>query len=160
MLDSELMVCWFSESLRKYPPATGLIRCATADYEIPDTKVVIEKGTTVLVPVYAIHHDPEFYPEPEMYDPERFTTENEAKRNPFSFLPFGEGPRNCIGLRFGLMQARIGLATLLSSFRFEIASPTAMPLVLSKTSAVLTPVGGVWLKVEKLNENGSLSINH
>ncbi len=136
--------------MRKYPPVTNLIRSVTTDYKVPDSKVVFEKGKTVMIPVYALHHDPELYPDPEVYDPDRFTPENEAKRNPFAFLPFGEGPRNCIRLRFGLMQARIGLAVLLSNFRFEIAEPTATPLVLSKNSPVLSPVGGIWLKVEKL----------
>jgi cytochrome P450 family 6 len=146
-----LLKAFFLESLRKYPPAPNLVRCATADYKVPDTNEVIDKGTSVMIPVYAIHHDPELYPDPEVYDPERFNHDNEAKRNPFSFLPFGDGPRNCIGLRFGLMQARIGLAVLLRSFSFEVAEPTARPLVLSKTSPVLAPVGGVWLKIEQLN---------
>jgi cytochrome P450 family 6 len=129
---------------------TDLIRCVTEDYRVPNSKVVFTKGLTVIIPVYAIHHDPMIYKDPEVYDPERFTPENEAKRNPYAFLPFGEGPRNCIGLRFGMMQARIGLAILLSNFRFELSSKTSVPLNLSKSTPVLAPIGGIWLKVEKL----------
>jgi cytochrome P450 family 6 len=127
-----------------------LIRIVTDDYSVPESKVVFPKGQTVFIPVYAIHHDPEIYENPSQYDPDRFTPENEAKRNPYAFLPFGEGPRNCIGLRFGMMQARIGLAVLLSHYRFDLSSKTKQPLRMSKSSPILSPVGGIWLKVEKI----------
>jgi cytochrome P450 family 6 len=79
--------------LRKYPPATNTQRVAKEDYPIPNTKIVLEKGTSVMIPIYAIHHDPEIYPKPEVYDPDRFSPEETKKRHHFSFLPFGEGPR-------------------------------------------------------------------
>ena len=68
------------------------------DYQVPDSKVIIEKGKTVMISVYSIHHDPEYYPDPEKYDPDRFSQEEIDKRHPYSFLPFGAGPRNCIGI--------------------------------------------------------------
>jgi cytochrome P450 family 6 len=139
-----------SESLRKYPPVPDLIRSVTTEYRVPDTNVVFPKGQTVMIPVYAIQHDPNIYENPEVYDPDRFTPENEAKRNPYSFLPFGEGPRNCIGLRFGMMQARIGMAVLLNNFKFELGGRTKVPLDISKSSAILCPVDGIWLKVKKI----------
>lgn len=89
----------FSEALRKYPPATGTQRIAKEDYQVPNTKIVLEKGTSVTIPIYAIHHDPEIYPNPEKYDPDRFSTIEVNKRHQFSFMPFGEGPRICIGMR-------------------------------------------------------------
>lgn len=87
------------ETLRKFPPIPNTARKCTKDYKIPDTNLVIPKGTTIEIPIYSVHRDPEYYPEPDMFDPERFTDENEKARNPMSFIPFGEGPRNCIGLR-------------------------------------------------------------
>jgi cytochrome P450 family 6 len=59
--------------------------------------VTLRKGTPVYLPVMGIHHDPQYYPEPERFDPERFTEENKKSRPHFTYLPFGEGPRNCIG---------------------------------------------------------------
>ena len=83
----------FSETLRKFPPGAIMVRKVTKDYKVADSKVVLKKGSTVMASVYAIHHDPEFYPEPEEFIPERFTPEEVAKRHPLSYLPFGEGPR-------------------------------------------------------------------
>lgn len=127
-----------------------LNREATKDYLVPGTKHVLHKGMSVIIPVHAIHHDPEIYPNPEIYDPDRFSPEEMKKRNPFAFLSFGEGPRVCIGLRFGMMQARIGLAFLLDNFKFSTCSKSVVPLVFSKTSFILTPDSGLWLKVEKI----------
>jgi cytochrome P450 family 6 len=136
--------------MRKYPPIPDLIRVVTEDYLVPNSKIVLKKDLTVSIPVYAIHHDPDIYEKPEVYDPERFAPENEAKRHPYAFLPFGEGPRNCIGLRFGLMQARIGLAMLLNNFRFELSDKSSGTLQFAKNTPILSPIGGIWLKAEKL----------
>ncbi|XP_055549579.1 probable cytochrome P450 6a14 [Wyeomyia smithii] len=138
-----------NESLRKYPPASNLLRLVTQDYKVPNSNFILERGSTMIIPVYGLHHDPEFYPDPERYDPERFFPEQVARRNPFCFLPFGEGPRICIGMRFGLMQARVGLAYLLKDFRFTLSNRTPVPLKINPSSAVLTSEGGLWLHVEK-----------
>nr|CAI5855770.1 unnamed protein product [Callosobruchus analis] len=66
-------------------------------YTIPDTDITVEQGTRVFIPALGIHYDPEFYPDPEKFDPERFSEENKAARPNFTWLPFGEGPRICIG---------------------------------------------------------------
>uniref|UniRef100_A0A2M4BKV4 Putative cytochrome n=1 Tax=Anopheles marajoara TaxID=58244 RepID=A0A2M4BKV4_9DIPT len=139
-----------NESLRKYPPGANLIRQVSRDYRVPGTDVIFPKGMNVMIPVYAIHHDPEHYPDPERYDPDRFAAERQENRTPFTFLPFGEGPRICIAQRFGMLEARIGLSVLLMNFAFSRCSKTSVPLVISSRHAVLTPEGGLWLKVEKL----------
>lgn len=86
-----------AETLRIYPAIPSLNRQCTKDYHIPDTDVVIEKGTKVLISILGLHHDPEYFPEPEKFDPDRFSDENKHNIRPFTYLPFGDGPRNCIG---------------------------------------------------------------
>ncbi|KAG5677849.1 hypothetical protein PVAND_007569 [Polypedilum vanderplanki] len=138
-----------NEALRKYPPV-GLIRTCTKDYRVPDTDVVLQKGTTVVVSVYGIHHDSEIYENPQEYNPERFTPENIAKRHQMAFLPFGQGPRVCIGERFGYIETKVGLATLLSKFRFEPSSKTKTPIEFNKKNFILSVDGGMFLKISKL----------
>ncbi|CAD7078990.1 unnamed protein product [Hermetia illucens] len=139
-----------NESLRKYPAAILLLRTANCDYQVPNSDKVIEKGTRVFIPLYSIHHDPDIYPNPEMFDPGRFAPEEVKKRHPMAFLAFGSGPRNCIGARFGRLQSRIGLASLLRKFRFKTCSKTPAVLEYSLTSTTLAPVGGMCLSVEAI----------
>ncbi|RZB40869.1 p450 domain containing protein [Asbolus verrucosus] len=126
------------ESLRVWPPAPLTSRYCVKDYKIPDEDVIIEKGTTVLIPILGIHYDEEYYPDPEKFDPERFSEENKNSRHHYTHLPFGEGPRNCIGMRFGLMQAKMGLASLLKNFKFTVNKKTKEPLKLVAHSIILT----------------------
>lgn len=140
----------FTETLRKYPPLPLLNRKTKEDYRIEGTDIVLESGRMVLIPVHAVHHDPEYYPNPDKFDPERFSSEEKKKRHPMTWFPFGEGPRNCIGLRFGMMEARIGLITLLNNFEFSVGSKTNVPLIISKTSFVLSPQHDLYLKVQPI----------
>lgn len=83
--------------MRKYPPIGLLIRKCTDTFQVSETNLYIEKGTHLFIPVHALHNDPSFFPNPEKFDPERFSDEGSAKRDAFSYLPFGKGPRNCLG---------------------------------------------------------------
>ncbi len=139
-----------AEALRKYPPVPSLIRVCTQDYLVPNTEVTLPRGTTVSIPVYGIHHDPDIYPNPETFDPDRFLPDAVQKRHSLSHIPFGDGPRNCIGLRFGLMQTKVGLATILKNFELTPCSRSTNPLVLSTKSLVLAPEGGLWLNVKNI----------
>lgn len=122
-----------------------------SDYEVPDTKSVISKGTLICIPNFAIQRDPEFFPEPDKFDPQRFTPENVKARHSCSFLPFGEGPRNCIGLRFGMLQAKICIAMILRNFEISISNKTQVPLVFRPKSTFLSPTGGMWIKLKPVD---------
>lgn len=136
-----------SESLRKYPPVGGLARIVTKDYDCTDAKIVLRKGQAIHIPVYGIHHDPKIYDQPEEFRPERFSPEEIKKRPNCSFLPFGDGPRHCIGLRFAMMQTRIGLVMLLKHFEFFTCNRTNVPMQFCVNKTFLTPIDGVTLNV-------------
>lgn len=139
------------EALRKYPPVPFLVRKCTAEkYKIPNSKLVLEKGQLIFIPAFGLHMDPEYYPDPEKFDPERFSDENKSKRHPCVHLPFGEGPRICIGLRFGMMQTKVGLAVLLSRYQVSLNEKTKLPIVFDPKSIILTALGGIWLNVKKI----------
>jgi hypothetical protein len=91
----------FTETLRKYPVAPFLDRISCSDYQLPAANgngtVTLPAGTSVYIPVLALHHDPTYYPEPEKFDPDRFTEENKLSRPNYTYIPCGEGQRICIG---------------------------------------------------------------
>lgn len=74
-----------------YPPVANLTRVVRKNYTIPGTNVELEKGTMTIIPAFAIQRDPDIYPNPETFDPDRFDTETVKQRNSMAWLPFGEG---------------------------------------------------------------------
>lgn len=92
-----MIIKHFIETLRMYPPVPTLTRICVQDYKMKNTDVVIEKDTSILISTLGLQRDPEYFPNPDKFDPERFSEENKKNRHPFVHLPFGDGPRNCIG---------------------------------------------------------------
>ena len=85
-----------AETMRKYPTLPVLTRFSTKQ-TVLSSGDVIDKGVRVVIPVWALHRDPHLFPDPDKFDPERFSEDNVDNIKPFSYLPFGEGPRMCIG---------------------------------------------------------------
>lgn len=127
------------------------MREATKEYRVPKMNFTIPVGMKVLIPSYAIQHDSHIYAEPDNFDPNRFSAEQINLRPSCSFLTFGDGPRNCIGLRFGMMQIRIGLVKLLENFEFSACTKTQIPIKYSTKSTILLPENETWLKMKKIN---------
>lgn len=107
------------EAMRVYPPVYALNgRLANEDVEIVGH--TIPKGSYVLVSTYGLHHDPRYFEEPERFDPERFSAENEPSIPKYAYIPFGAGPRVCIGNSFAMMEAQLILATMVRQVELEI----------------------------------------
>ncbi|XP_055596682.1 cytochrome P450 6a2-like [Uranotaenia lowii] len=140
-----------NETMRLYPPAPMTTRIVTKDYVVPEMNVTLEKGTRVMIPIHALHHDSTFFPNAERFDPDRFAPENVASWHPLQFIPFGYGPRNCIGMRFGMMQIRVGLAYLLNNFRFTVSAKTPIPLKFEPNNNLTSILGGMWLNIERVH---------
>lgn len=140
----------FKETLRKYPPGQLLRRRCNTDYTFSGTKVSIPKDTMILIPLYAIQTDPAIYPNPDIFDPERFSEEVEAARHPMTFLPFGDGPRNCIGARFAIFQTKLGLIQTLRNYKVDVCDQTMVPYVRHPIARVLTPKHRIILKISKV----------
>lgn len=138
------------ETLRKYPPLPVLNRQCIQDYHVPDTKLTIRKGIKIAIPLVAIQSDPEYFPCPEKFDPARFSTENRGLIAPFTYMPFGEGPRACIGIRFGIMQTKVGLSALLKNYKFSLSEKMVLPIKFKVHSFITAVDGGVWLDAAKI----------
>lgn len=122
-----------------------------SDYPVPGYQnYIIKEGMTVIIPSVGIHYDPDIYPNPDHWDPDRFMPEKRQQRETVEWLPFGEGPRSCIGQRFGRMQIRIGLAHLLHKYRFSICDKTEIPLNMNVKSFLVNTLNGIYLRAEEL----------
>ncbi|KAH1028059.1 hypothetical protein HUJ05_001463 [Dendroctonus ponderosae] len=139
-----------SEALRKFPPLPVIPRRCTKTYKVPGTDLVLERGTDVQIPVWAIQNDPEYYENPEVFDPERFSEENKAARPEYAFFPFGAGPRVCIGLRLGKLETKVGLITLLRKFKFTINKKTPFPIQMEKRGFISTIQGDLWVDAVRI----------
>lgn len=107
------------EAMRLYPPAWGTSRDVIADTTLGDE--VIKRGNVVLLNFYGVHRHPKFWEQPSQFIPERFSAENEGKIHKYAYLPFGAGPRVCIGNAFAMMEARLILATIAQRFALQLA---------------------------------------
>ncbi|XP_030433732.1 cytochrome P450 3A9-like [Gopherus evgoodei] len=133
-----------SETLRLFPFGGRIERVCKKDVEI--NGVTISKGTVVMIPPYLLHRIPEYWPEPEEFRPERFSKENKETMDPYMYLPFGAGPRNCIGMRFALLSIKVAIASLLQNFTFRPCKETPIPLKLS-SKGFITPMEPIILKL-------------
>uniref|UniRef100_A0A8C5E4H5 unspecific monooxygenase n=1 Tax=Gouania willdenowi TaxID=441366 RepID=A0A8C5E4H5_GOUWI len=146
LMQMEYLDSVVNEGLRLYPPLARLERMAKETVKINGT--TIPKGMLVMVPVYALHRDSDLWPEPEEFKPERFSKENKQSINPYTYLPFGIGPRNCLGMRFAMALVKLALVEVLQTYSFEVCQETEIPLQMDPQGLV-KPLRPIKLKVAK-----------
>jgi cytochrome P450 len=157
-----------------HPLAPMVDRVCCKNVTFPEHGLHLEEGTSILIPVYGLHFDPQYFPDPQKFDPERFSDENKCNIQPFTYLPFGEGPRHCIGTniidffyqnlilillgkRFALLELKLGLSNIISKHDLHVCEKTnvKVPFEYAKGTTQQTlqqPEGGFWLNVKPLSE--------
>ncbi|XP_072144480.1 cytochrome P450 3A21-like [Dermacentor andersoni] len=130
--------CVISESLRMYPPVSRLERVPCCDYALGDKGVKLKQGDLITIPVYAMHHDPQYFPDPWAFKPERFDDENVASIKPYTYLPFGGGPRNCLALRFALQVVKLSVLHTIRNIQVIRTDKTRVPLEFKNGFGLLT----------------------
>ncbi|XP_033625471.1 cytochrome P450 3A31-like [Asterias rubens] len=132
------------ETLRLYPTVASLNRICKEDCVIQG--VTVPKGVTVEIAVHAIQNDPEYWPDPEKFDPERFAPEKRDQIHPSAWLAFGQGPRMCIGYRFAMMEIFVVLTRVFQIYRVEVSGQTEIPPKRG-TRGLLTPENGINIRL-------------
>ncbi|XP_053472294.1 cytochrome P450 3A30-like isoform X1 [Ictalurus furcatus] len=148
-----------NESLRLYPVIFRLQRVCKKTVEI--NGVTIPKDTVALIPTYALHRDPEYWTEPDTFKPERFTQENKKSIEQYAYMPFGLGPRNCIGMKFALVIIKLAVVEILQKFDISLSEETKVPLELINTG-ILAPKHPIKLKftIRKMSNSDSFDNSH
>ncbi|XP_017854246.2 probable cytochrome P450 6t1 [Drosophila busckii] len=140
------------EVLRLYPPTAFLDRCcnAASGYDLSawnsGSKLRLPSGAPVYISVLGLHRDEQHWPEPLKFDPERFSPEQRQQQRPMTYLPFGAGPRGCIGTLLGLLEIKVGLLHILKNYRVETCARTLPEMKFDAKAFVLTAAGGTYLR--------------
>jgi cytochrome P450 len=125
------------EGLRLCPPGAAVARMTMQDLEVDGHRV--EAGTMVMVGIYALHRDPALWDNPLVFDPDRFSPENSKGRDRWQYLPFGGGPRSCIGDHFAMLEATLGLATTIRLAEIRSLDDD-FPLAVPFTTVAAAPI--------------------
>lgn len=133
------------ESLRLYPSVPLIARKTTENIKMGD--VILPNGSDVFFLPYATHRIPHIYPEPEKFDPDRFSPENSEKRHPFAYIPFSAGPRNCIGYKYALLEMKTIISKILRNFTLHTIP--GKEEIIPSFRITLRAQGGLWIKFKK-----------
>ncbi|GLH16470.1 Cytochrome P450 6j1 [Gryllus bimaculatus] len=147
-----------AETLRLHAPLMAMEKTCTRATELRGADGVacrVEPGTLVVIPVRALHHDPAFYPEPLRFDPGRWAPGSRERLVKYTYLPFGEGPRICLGMRFAQLQVKLALAYVVEKFDIKMTPKTPNPVVQDPTYFLTCAKGGLWLRFEERKSTDS-----
>jgi len=145
--EMKYLECCIKECLRIYPSAPAVMRCLTEDVQVGD--YWLPAGVSVALSFYGAHHDPTVFEDPEEFKPERFLSGN-CQHNPFSYLPFSAGVRNCIGQKYGMLEVKVILSTLIRHFRFSVTEESKR-IVIPCNEIVLKPKTTMPLVITRRN---------
>ena len=137
------------ETMRKHPIAFYLERLCTKDYKLPGHDLIVPKGGIVRFNNIGISYDPQIFPNPKEFNPERFLRENRGNRSPYSFLGFSIGPRNCLAMRFAMFEMKVCISNLVSNFRFFPCENTTKDVEWDPQQILGGAKGGLWIKCER-----------
>nr|QOW41329.1 cytochrome P450 monooxygenase CYP9G18 [Conogethes punctiferalis] len=148
--------CVLNELLRKWSAAIVMDREVTKSYELPPPHeggkpYKLNPGDIIYNVVNSIHMDPKYYPEPDVFNPERFSEENKHNIKPFTFMPFGIGPRACIGTRFALLEMKVLVYYIILNYKLLKSAKTQDPVKLKPMDFNLRVYDGSWVKLEARN---------
>lgn len=135
--------------MRKYAVASLLTRKCVKEFPIPGSDKIIEKGTDIFIPIFSLHRDEKYYEQPMKFDPERFNKENsfDNKQVNQPYLSFGDGPRNCIGMKLGKLEVKLGLIMMLQKNKFKLDEKHKLKI--DPKAILVTPLDGIKLYVAK-----------
>lgn len=133
------------EALRLFPSVPAFTRGIKEDMKIGD--YTIPAGTTIVIVTTMLHRDPEVFPNPEEFDPDRFSLENAKGRHPYSYVPFSAGPRNCIGQKFAMMEEKVILAHVFRNF--EVKSTQTRDGLRPYGDIILRPENGIYVEIKQ-----------
>ncbi|KAI5091213.1 cytochrome P450, family 3, subfamily A, polypeptide 65 [Silurus meridionalis] len=156
MMNMDYLDAALNESLRLYPVIFRLQRVCKKTVRI--NSLTIPKNTVIVIPTYTLHRDPEYWTDPDTFNPERFTQENKENIEQYAYMPFGLGPRNCIGMRFALVIIKLAVVEILQRFNISLSEETKVPLELINTG-VLAPKHPIKLKFTPRNTPDSSHMN-
>ncbi|KAL1281617.1 hypothetical protein QQF64_000420 [Cirrhinus molitorella] len=143
MMNMDYLDAALCESLRVFPILGRLERVCKKTVDI--NGLLIPKDTVVMIPTFVLHRDPDYWSDPESFKPERFTKGNKESIDPYMYMPFGLGPRNCIGMRFAQVTMKLAIVEVLQRFDVSVCAETQVPLELGN-NGFLVPKNPVKLK--------------
>lgn len=143
--DMKYLECCIKEALRLFPSVPLMARHLNEDVQIGE--YIVPKGSTAMILTYQLHRDPEVWPNPERYNPDRFLPENSSGRHPYAYIPFSAGPRNCIGQKFAILEEKVILSSIIRKFKVE-AIDRREDLTLM-CEQILRPKDGIRLKLTR-----------
>ncbi|XP_076760333.1 cytochrome P450 6j1-like [Xylocopa sonorina] len=142
-----------NESQRCYPALGFMSKLCTEEIELQGSdglRLRVKPGTEITIPVFGLHRDAKYWPDPDNFDPNRFDNERKQTIEKMAFLPFGEGPRMCVGMKMALLQMKACLATLMLNYKLELSPKTQLPLRISPSSFLSIAKGGLWAYISRL----------